>query len=233
MPKYTFDINRTDKSQKEIIGELEWRKRKMKKRFLGIVLVMLLCLMLSPAPARAVYIIDFSTGLAGEGGSLTRSGGDVIGSAIPIGAMIVSGTGGSDGVYAVTDAQLNFNTGTKSLTIVGSVPALGLANRPLLTATSMSSFNLIYAPDPSGGFTIYAIGLDTKDRSLLSALGIPLTTEWGYFGWSMTGQPLTAPHSWSALSTDIKNTQVPEPAAMFLLGSGLVGLWGFRKGVRK
>ncbi len=137
------------------------------KRF-NVILGMVLALVVFTAPGFVLAItIDFSTGMAGTGGNVELIGpNQMIGSAIPIGAMTVSGTSGLDGVYATgAESILAFNTSTNLITITGSIPALGIPIQPLLTGTFVN-----WEADANGLHD--AIGPDVKDRRLLDALAI-------------------------------------------------------------
>ncbi|HWL75367.1 MAG TPA: hypothetical protein VNQ74_15980, partial [Burkholderiaceae bacterium] len=87
------------------------------------------------APASAVTVIDFATGLAGVGGQIYLDGSNIIGDNIPIGNATVSGAPTGNGDYQVFGSatssntgrlfgSLDFNTGTGDITITGCIPGL-------------------------------------------------------------------------------------------------------------
>jgi hypothetical protein len=172
--------------------------------------------------AAAVVVIDFGTGLAGPGGTITESGGNVSGAGIKIGSMIVEGTTSSDGTYVVTGGILSFDTAADTISIVGDV--LGIGFMPLLTG-SFSSFTYNAIPAAGGGATeiFQADGPDTKSDYLLIELGVDLSTQFDFFGFSIESA------NGNVLSTDIINTAVPVPPAVWLFGSGLLGLVGIAR----
>ena len=65
-----------------------------------------------------------------------------------------------------------------------------------------------------------------KNVELLTNLGIDPNTEFEFFGFSM-GFDFSLDGTATAISTDVINTSVvPVPAAVWLFGSGLIGLVG-------
>lgn len=217
----------------------------MLKRLKVLSVAALATILLAAAPASAATVIDFSTGLAGQGGMITWNGTNLMGSNIPIGAASIVGAPTNNGVYFVngsTTAQgpgfygtLSFNTtpGANFVNITGCIPGLsigtidgnGNCSEPvsLLDGTIQSFIN-----SPNG--LINAVGNDTKNSNLLLALGLSPNTPFQLFGFSVVSSTLNpngAPSS--VISTDIRNTAVPEPATMMLLGTGLLAAFRARK----
>jgi PEP-CTERM motif len=210
------------------------------KRILMLAAVMAL---LAVGPASAVVVIDFGTGTAGSGGTVTVSGGNAAGVDIPLDSLTVTGAATGNGVYdlfgAATGsgvlngngaARLDFNTQTGSITLVGGVCLVAgcnggagtmVSSTTLLTGT-ITSFNLT-----ANSFIVSvsnATGPDTKSSLLLSALGLPTSTQFEFFGFSLAANNTGRGSTYNAISTDITNTQVPEPASILLLGTVLFGV---------
>ena len=166
--------------------------------------------------ASAALVIDFGTGLLGGGGTISFDGTNAAGTDISIGALSVQGSGATDGVY-VTDALLNFDTAADTITVDGTVAGLGINTQVNLLSGSFTdwSFTNIAGVDVFTG-----TGPDVKSCFLLCALGVDPFTQFEFFGFSL--QSLNG----NVISTDIVNTAVPVPAAVWLFGSGLLGLVG-------
>ena len=176
-----------------------------------------------PLNAAAAVVIDFGTGLAGPGGTLSYDGVNTIGTNINIGSLTAQGTPANAGTY-LTNAILNFDTGANTISIFGDVPGLGIAPTILLSG-SFSSFTYTPISGPSGLTEVFSgQGPDIKDAGLLAILGVPTNTPFDFFGFSIESVNGTV------VSTDIVNTEVvPVPAAVWLFGSGLIGLVGIAR----
>lgn len=181
-----------------------------------------------PGQALAVPVIDFEQG-ATTGGTLTIVGGNAVGANIPLSVAKLVDTPSNAGSYSMT-AYLNFDTGASSnfITVTGWIPSLGLgsASNPLtLLSGSFSSFSII--PTPSG-FSVFGTGPDVKHEALVAAAGLPSDIHWAFFGFT-----ISSGENGTVVSAGIKNTAVPEPSALLLMGSALagLGLWGYRKRV--
>ncbi len=209
----------------------------MKKMAFFAMFIAVALFMASPGYA---FTIDFGTGDF-SGGTVTSSGGNVVGEGIVVDDMFVQMTmGGAVAHYDTTGtasgpgetaAVLAFNKNLNQLTVIGGIPALGIPDgTTLLTMTgNFQNFSLTF---PAGtGFVVNASGVDTKSSLLLSALGIPANTNWAYFGFTQGGDWNAITGVGHPVSTDITNVSTPEPFTLLLLGLGLglIGITGYRR----
>jgi hypothetical protein len=190
--------------------------------------------------AYAVPVLDFGTGSAGPGGTITSlGGGNYSGAGIPVDVLTVTGAPGA-GVYDTsgafasgtavggTSAVLAFNTVAGTISITGGVPFFGIGPAAPLLSGSFSSFSGTSCGTSCLYFT--GVGPDVKDPDLLTALGLSPTLPFEFFGFTISADFSGTTGTGHAISTDIVNTAVPEPATLLLLGSGLVSLgWFGRK----
>lgn len=206
-----------------------------------------LATILMAAPASAATVIDFQTGLAGEGGTISWDGTNLIGNNIPIGAVSVTSAPTNNGVYLVNGlvpaqggglyGSLNFNTSADNnfITLMGCIPGLtvgtvddsGNCTQPV---TLMDGTIQSFDGDGSTNGLIGAFGNDTKNTQFLEAIGFPTELPWQFFGFALTTGGLTPDGTpVSVISTDVRNTAVPEPATMMLLGTGLLAAFRARR----
>src|SRR5215217_3578464 len=102
------------------------------------LLIALLVVLATMTPAFSAVLIDFGTGTVGLGGTITISGGNAIGTGIPVDALTIAGAPMNNGVFdtqgtalgtsAVAgddSAALSFNTNTGAISIIGGVSAFG------------------------------------------------------------------------------------------------------------
>jgi hypothetical protein len=187
------------------------------------------------APAFGAVIIDFGTGSAGSGGTITINGSNAIGANIPIGSLnYLNGTNTPS--YTVS-AFLNFDTSANTISITGYIPSqapnppgtpnpipgVGSSTNPVtLLSGTFGSFTV--TPFGIGGISVNGTGPDSKAPALLTALGLPTNTQFTFFGFSIGGIGTGVPNVYTATSTDIANDAVPEPTSIILLGTVVFGI---------
>jgi len=197
---------------------------------------------LMAAPAQAATVIDFQSGLAGTGGTITWDGSNLIGSNIPVGVVVVSDAPTNNGVFTVTGTatgsggsgfgSLNFNTNSDGnfLSITGCILGLNVGGSQSCDPVTLLSGTFTSFTDSNNGLTD-AMGEDQKNTDLLNAIGFPTNLPWQFYGFAVTTQNNLNPNGTpgSVISTDIRNTAVPEPATMMLLGTGLLAAFKARR----
>lgn len=194
--------------------------------------------------------LDFGI-IAPTGGTISYGGGGVplIGSGIEVDTVVGLGTTANDNVsltcntcvlafttggYTGSSGNIWNFSGGGSVTINGSLDfpdtTPDIVNGTLLSGT-FTSANLVDLGSGSFQFQIVAGAFtDTKHPDLLDFYGLPAVDYVGglnlSFEASSSLSPGTAFTSTQVLSGDVINQPVPVPAAVWLFGSGLLGLVG-------
>ena len=194
---------------------------------------------LTPGSAHATAVIDFGTGSGGSGGTVTI-GTNIVGSNIFIDSLIVTGAPTGNGTYDVegtgvcADANggcglLNFDRNANTISIVGAIPALGILSPvTLLTGNLSCGVNILVSSPTSASLS--ACGSDTKYSGLLIALGLSPTTAFANFGFVTAVNTNNGGSPYTAISTDMTNTAVPDGGTTAgLLGMGMLGLGYLRR----
>jgi hypothetical protein len=205
-----------------------------------VLLAGILAFMLMVGPASAAIVIDFEEGSV-TGGTITSAG---VGTNIPVDIMKVIIDGGPSTQYDLFgagpnssiggdtngSALVNFNTATGVFTIVGGVCVAGNNTCNGGAGTLVQSTTLVNGTGSSVTIVSFSSTTldfrepDTKDPTLLRALGIPLDINFALMDATFQYSSANGSSPWTVNSVDIQNTGVPEPTSIVLLGTLLVGV---------
>ncbi len=143
------------------------------------------------------------------------------------------GTSGNGGDFAATNFSVTFSTGYNVTANMGEIETRLTSSQHTY---SVRSRNLI-AGTVNGNFPIdFLLRLTDSSVTALQSTAIPTTIDLNdfdsrqfFFGFSETGPDGDNNVGLAGTVTSLSFTPVPVPSAMLLMGTGLLGLIGYRK----